>query len=115
MLCRAFSFFNQSRVGIIKKIVFEQSSPQINTTRARHPTRSGRAEDGVHELVVVDLDPAVTVGIELLEGLGESLDHDARAHEAVERDARRRTADCSSAGSFVNIYPDRVDQLVSCP
>jgi hypothetical protein len=51
---------------------------------------SGRAEDSLHELVVINLYPAVAVGVEPLEGLGEGLDDDARADEAVERDARRR-------------------------
>ena len=40
----------------------------------------------MHELLVVDLHPAVAVGVELLERLGDLLDHDARAHKAVKRD-----------------------------
>jgi hypothetical protein len=43
----------------------------------------------VHELVVVDLDPAIAVRVELLERLAELLDGDACANEAVERDAGR--------------------------
>ena len=60
---------------------------------SRYPTQldkyldSGRAEHGLHELIVVDLDPAVAIGVEPLEGLGEGLDDDTGANEAVERDA----------------------------
>ena len=50
---------------------------------------SRQAQDGVHELVVVDLHPAVAVGVEPLERLADLLDDHARAHEAVERDPRR--------------------------
>ena len=46
-----------------------------------------RAENGAHELVVVDLNPSIPVGVEPLEGLRQSLDHDARANEAVEGDS----------------------------
>ena len=63
-------------------------------------------EDGVHELVVVDLHPSVAVGVELLERLRERLDDDARAHEAVEGDAGRRTVGTSYSRGFTNIYPD---------
>ena len=46
-------------------------------------SRSGRREHGLHELVVIDLDPSVAVAVESLERLGKGLDDDARAHEAV--------------------------------
>ena len=61
---------------------------------------SRQTEDGVHELVVVDLHPAVAVRVELLERLGDLLDDDARAHEAVEGDAwRGRAVSCARAGT----------------
>lgn len=51
---------------------------------------SGCAENSAHELIVVDLDPSIAVGVESLEGLRQGLDNDARAHEAVEGDSGRR-------------------------
>ena len=62
-------------------------------------------EDGVHELLVVDLHPSVAIGVELLERLREGLDHDARTHEAVERDAGGRGSRHNWRRGFLNIYP----------
>ena len=71
------------------------------------------AENGAHELVVVDLDPAVAVAVEPLEGLGEGLDDDARAHEAVERNPRRGSVTCARAGAC-KVYPSRGDAVNAC-
>jgi len=38
----------------------------------------------VHELIVVDLDPPIPVGVNLLERLRQLLDHDASPNESVE-------------------------------
>ena len=45
------------------------------------------AENGAHELVVVDLNPSIAVGVEPLERLRQGLDDDTCAHEAVEGDS----------------------------
>lgn len=56
------------------------------------PRSSRQAQHSMHELLVVDLQPPVAVRVELLERLRDLLDDDARAHEAVERDALRGRA-----------------------
>ena len=69
----------------------------------------------MHELVVVDLRPSIAVRVELLERLRDLLHHDARAHEAVERDpairVRRHAGAASRASALVNVYPVRGDRL----
>ena len=66
------------------------------------------AKHSVHELIVVDLNPTITVGIQLLEGLCDSLDHNTSPDEAVERNAGRGTmmTGCTWASGF-DIYPER--------
>jgi len=44
----------------------------------------------VHELLIVDLDPTITIRVDFLEGLGERLDDDATADESIEGHARGR-------------------------
>lgn len=51
-----------------------------------HP-RSGKGEHRLHEALIPNLDPPIAVRVEPPERLGELLDDDARAHEAVERDS----------------------------
>ena len=68
----------------------------------------------MHELVVVDLHPAVAIGVESGEGLADLLDDDARAHEAVERDPIRLRSARAWAGTCVHVCPTRGD-LVSLP
>ena len=101
-----FFFLSHSLINIA--VLFPYHSPHhapVNTTRSRE------AEHGVHELIVVDLHPAVAVRVELLERLGDLLDHDARAHEAVERDPRGgRAVACARAGALVDVYPERGDR-----
>ena len=70
--------------------------------------RSREREDGVHELLVVHLHPAAAVRVEPLERLRDLLHHDARAHEAVERDpprARRHAGAATGATALMKIYP----------
>ena len=60
----------------------------------------------MHELIVVHLHDAAAVRVEALEGLGEGLDHNARAHEAVERHPGRRSAWLGAQGrAGCDIYP----------
>ena len=71
--------------------------------------RSREGEDGVHELLVVHLHPAAAVRVEPLERLRDLLHHDARAHEAVERDpprARRHAGAATGASALMKIYPN---------
>ena len=67
---------------------------------------SQQHEHGFHELVAVDLDPVVVVGVELSKRSLEVLDEHAHAREAVEGDAGRRTVGTSYSRGFTNIYPD---------
>lgn len=55
----------------------------------------------MHELIIVDLDPAVAVCVDLLERLRDLLDDHACAHETVERDALRPLAGARAA--FMNV------------
>ena len=68
---------------------------------------SRRTQDSVHELIVVDLNPTVTVGIQPLEGLGNSLDNNTCPNKSVKCDTRRGSMVtwCGYAGSF-DIYPE---------
>ena len=65
-------------------------------------------EDGVHELIVADLHPTISIGIQLLEGLRKGLDHDTSPDETIERDAGGRGVGSRNRrrSSFVNIYPE---------
>jgi hypothetical protein len=49
---------------------------------------SGQAQNGVHETVIVDLHPAVSIRVQLLERLAELFDDDAASDESVEWDSR---------------------------
>ena len=67
----------------------------------------------MHELLVVDLHPSVAVGVELLEGLGDLLDHDARAHKAVERDPAGgggTMVTLARPSALMKTYPKRGDR-----
>jgi hypothetical protein len=55
----------------------------------------------VHELVVVDLDPSIAVGIELPKALAELLNNNASTDKSVERDPRRRS---TPRGSLVRFF-----------
>ena len=50
--------------------------------------RSRQRQDSLQELVIVDLNPTIAVAVKSGERLGYLLHNDARAHKAVERDAR---------------------------
>jgi hypothetical protein len=52
---------------------------------------SRQAQHDLHELIIVDLNPPIAVGVETFERLGDLLDDDTRPHEPVERDARERS------------------------
>jgi len=54
----------------------------------------------VHELVVIDLNPPITIGIEPSERLAELLDNDTSADEAVEANARWRPTILTDRGCF---------------
>jgi len=60
---------------------------------------SRKAEHGLHELVVADVDPSIPISIQLLERLAELLDDDASADEAVERDSRSGSTTDGGLGS----------------
>ena len=62
----------------------------------------------MHELVVADLHPTISIGIQLLEGLRKGLDHDTSPDETIERDAGGRGVGSRNRrrSSFVNIYPE---------
>lgn len=66
---------------------------------------SRRAEDSAHELLIIDLDPTIAVGIKPLERFRKGLDNDARAHEAIEGDAGWGRARHLNTGSYFDIYP----------
>lgn len=59
----------------------------------------------MHELIVVDLDPAIAIGIKPTKGLAELFDDDARTHEAIERDSGGGDATASGLVGF-NVYPE---------
>lgn len=72
--------------------------------------RSGQAQDGVHELIIVDLDPSIPIIIQLLEALAELLDDNTSTDESIKGDSRRRAA--TRCGLVGWIYPGR-GKLVS--
>lgn len=49
---------------------------------------SREAQHDFHEAIIVDLDPPVAIRVVTFERLGDLLDDNTCAHEAVERDAR---------------------------
>ncbi len=65
----------------------EASSDTLRTEQLRRCV-SRRRQTHLHKGIVVDLNPTRTVGVVALERLGERLDHHARAHKAIKRDAR---------------------------
>ena len=61
----------------------------IRTTHIHVP--SWQAQHDLHEPIIINLNPPITVGVVTLERLSDLLDDDARAYESVKRDARERT------------------------
>jgi hypothetical protein len=45
--------------------------------------RLREAKHSVHKLIVVDLDPSITIGVDLAKGLAELLDNNASADKAI--------------------------------
>lgn len=59
----------------------------------------------MHELIIVDLDPSITIGIQPLEGLAKLFDDDTCTDKSVKRDSRWR-ATSSTNGSTFDVYPE---------
>ena len=87
-----------------KKRNFESNSPLSINLSSYHSITSRKAKNSQHELIIVDLDPSIMIGIQLLEGLGKLFDDNTSSDKSVKRDSS--TSTYSSACSF-DIYPVR--------
>ena len=91
-----------SYVGRTKTKIDEQNDKRNGKTSKIDPGfgRLRKAEDSVHELVVVDLDPSIAVGIELPKALAKLLNNNASADKSVKGDTRRRGTTCGRLVRF---------------
>lgn len=80
---------------------FNITLPRIpKLTISARALSSGKTEDGVHELIIIDLDPPITVGVETAERFAKLFDDDAGADKSIERDAGGRS---STGNSLVGL------------
>lgn len=68
---------------------------------------SRKRQNGLHELIVVDLDPSIPIAVQLGERLADLLDHDAGPDESVEGNTRSGSVTCGHPAGF-NILPSSV-------
>ena len=85
------------------------SSP-MDCQPTNHPSHrcffSRKTENSMHELIIVDLDPSITIRIQPSKGLAKLFDDDTGAHKSIKRDSRWRAASNGNLTSF-NVYPAR--------
>jgi hypothetical protein len=67
---------------------------------------SRKTENSLHELIIVDLNPSITISIQPSKGLAKLLDNDTGTNKSVKRDSRWRTASTTRCRGF-DIYPER--------
>jgi hypothetical protein len=67
---------------------------------------SRKTKNSLHKLIIVDLNPSITIGIQPSKGLGKLFDNNTCANKSVKRNPRRRTSSRCGGGSF-DIYPER--------
>ena len=53
---------------------------------------SRKTKNGLHELIIVDLNPSITIGIQPLKGLGKLLDDNVGTDKSVKRNSKRGTS-----------------------